>query len=277
MRAYWTDKRANGQPIEPGTFARVLDLEDGTNPIFVYGRTETEVFEKIERNNLNAQATLARRATAQPQSAPAQGAPQTTVAAPRRGLTADQVMQYTADLQNPAKAGAAIAALHADATGTDPAEQAKQQFASLFAAWEGEHPEYYPHPGNRHTLATKALGMAGLKPALVTREILTQCYNEALAAGLLFEEPATQTQEPPPTNPGESPALRTERPRLLRSTGMRSTNYRAPQTTTQTRTLKYTKEQILRMPIAKAEKLNRDNDKDYAEACDFYFGQQATA
>ena len=277
MRAYWSDKRANGQPIEPGTFARVLDLEDGTNPIFVYGRTETEVFEKIERNNLNAQATLARRATAQPQNVPAQGAPQTTVAAPRRGLTADQVMQYTADLQNPAKAPAAIAALYADQTGTDPAEMAKQQFANLFAAWEDEHPEYFPHPGNRHTLATKALGMAGLKPALVTREILTQCYNEALAAGLLFEEPATQTQEPPPTNPGESPALRTERPRLLRSTGMRSTNYRAPQTATQTRTLKYTKDQIDHMPIRKAEALIRANDADYTAACDHYYPQQATA
>jgi pyruvate/2-oxoglutarate dehydrogenase complex dihydrolipoamide acyltransferase (E2) component len=155
MIAYWTDKRPNGQPIEAETFARVIDLEDGTNPIWTYGKTVDEVLQKIERQNGNAQLALARRATAQP-NAPAQGAPTATPAAPRRRLSADEVMQLTTDLQNPAKAAAAIVKLAADETGVDPQRVAMDNFKKLAAEWEDEHEEFYQHPGNRTLLGIRA-------------------------------------------------------------------------------------------------------------------------
>jgi hypothetical protein len=279
MRAYWTDKRPNGEPIEPGTFARVIDLEDGTHPIYVYGKTQEEVQGKIELQNMHAQQALARRSTAASHSGPTQGFQPTPAAVPRRGLSGDQVMQYTADIANPAKAGAAIAALYANEMGIDPEEEAKQRFANLFAEWEREHTEYMPHPGNRHIVAAKAIGRAGLKPALVTKEILTQCFTEALADGLLFEEqPAGNDGQPNPANPGESQALRAERPRgALRATSMRSSSFRAPQSASQNRTLKYTREAFRKLTSAQRESLIRTNDADYFAAAEAYYPQAASA
>ena len=60
MQAYWTTTKTDGTPITDGRLCRVVDPEDGSTPIRVYGRTEAEIFSKIERTMMTAQATLAR-------------------------------------------------------------------------------------------------------------------------------------------------------------------------------------------------------------------------
>lgn len=264
MRAYWSDKRANGQPIEAGTFCRVMDPEDGTHPIFVYGKTQEEVFEKIERQNLNAQVAIARtRAAAAP--APA----------PPRTITPDQIMQATQDLQNPAKSAAAIAILTEAATGVDPIQQARQQYATLAMQWESETPDFYPHPGNRQLVGDKAIRLANGKPGSVTREMLDSAFQQLRAQGLLFERTAEPAQDPNhstlTTFPDESRVQLPERPRGTRfATGARSTSFSAPQNV-QTRSLKYTEEQIRTMP--EKERLRVFNDPDYIAACEHYFSE----
>lgn len=66
MRVYWSDKRWNGQPLQPGTVCLVTDLEDGTNPIYTYGADQQEILDKLARQNANAQLALARKAANSP-------------------------------------------------------------------------------------------------------------------------------------------------------------------------------------------------------------------
>jgi hypothetical protein len=268
MKAFWSDTRPNGQAIEAGTFCRVIDLEDGTHPIYVYGKTEEEVFEKIERQNANAQTALlaARRAAASPPAAP-------------RVISADQVMQATEDLKNPAKSASAIATLMESSTGVNPIEAARQAYASLALAWEEETTDFFPHPGNRQMVGEKAIRMAGNKPGLVTRDTLNAAFQSLRAEGLLFERTGAPTQNSNDnstltTFPGENPVQRSERPRGTRfATGIRSSNLSASQTV-QTRGLKYTESQIRTMP--EKERRRVFDDPDYIAACEYYYSQ-ATA
>lgn len=273
MRGFWSETRANGQPLQPGSYCWVTDLEDGTHPIYTYGKSQEEVLEKLAMQNANAQLALARRASAAaiPPAAPA---------TPPRTVSPDEIMQATADLTNPAKAGAAVATLYEAATGIDPVEQARHAYATVAMEWESQTPEFYPHPGNRQLVGDKAIRMAGNKPGLVTREILTRAFEQLQAEGLLFErsgQPFTDTPQPPslPNLPGESQVQPIERPRGTRfSTGARSITFSAPQTA-QTRALKYTEEQIRTMP--ERERLKVFNDPEYIKACDFYFSGGARA
>lgn len=272
MRGFWSDKRANGQPVEPGTVCFVTDLEDGTHPIYTYGKTQAEVFDKLALQNANAQLALARRAAA---PAPPAG----TRATPPRTISADQIMQATQDLQNPAKAPAAIATLMEAGTGVDPVEQARRNYAALAVEWEAQTPDFFPHPGNRQLVGDRAIRAAGGKPGMVTKQILQDAFLQLEAEGLLFERPETHA---PPANsptlttfPGESPVQPLERPRGTRfATGARGTSFSAPQTA-QTRALKYTEEQIRTMPDKERRRVF--NDPDYIEACDFYFSESARA
>jgi hypothetical protein len=275
VKAYWSETRPNGAPIEVGTFCRVLDLEDGTNPIFTYGKTEAEVMEKIERNNANAQMTLARRA--QPVSAaPGVALPP---AAPRARMSADEVLAATADLDNPGRAGAAITRLVQDETGIDFSRMALNNFATMAMKWEESNPDFYPHPGNKRMLVDQAKAHAGNDLTRITPEILTQAFTELQNGGYLLDELGgleTPNPQTPSTFPAEIPVQRTERPRRSFSTGARGTSFSASQTAPP-RTLKYTESQIRTMPLSKSEALLRDNDKDYLEACEFYFPTQQRA
>ena len=277
MKGYWSETRYNGQPLQPGTVAFVTDLEDGTHPIYTYGADQNEVFEKLAMQNANAQLALARRASSPLQ--PANGVAQTPTspapaAAPRRGISPDDIMQATEDLKNPAKADRAVATLFEAATGMDPVEQARRQYAALALEWEEATPAFYPHPGNRQLVGEKAIRMAGNKPGLVTRAILDSAFQQLHMEGLLFgrpDEPFDNTNQTSTltTLPDENPVQRSERPRGTRyATGARSTSFSAPQTA-QTRALKYTEEQIRTMP--EKERLRVFNDPDYIKACEVYF------
>lgn len=263
MISYWTDKRANGTPIDAGTFARVIDLEDGTHPQYVYGATMDEVLSKIERNHANAQ-----RALHDARKTPTAAATSAAILSPTR-LSADDKMRYTLDLQNPAKAAAAMVKLIADETGVDPLTDAKRRYGELAVAWEHEHPEFYQHPGNRRILGNEAIRRAGGNPALVTREILTQCFNELLADGQLFEGQNESTTQPatPSTFPAETQVQRTERPRQGFTTGYRP---RGGGGNPPPRTLKYSEDQYWTMPASKRRELLMSRDPDFEAAARAY-------
>jgi hypothetical protein len=269
MRSYWSQTNVKGEQIPAGTFCRVIDLEDGSHPIYVYGKTQDEIFEKIERQNANAQLAMNQRRTAPPDTSPL----------PARVISADQVMQATADLANPAKSGQAIATLIEHATGLDPTKMARQAYATLAMEWEAETPEFYTHAGNRQLVGNRAIALAGGKPGLVTREMLDAAFQQLRQQGMLFERPAN----PPQNNsdptltviPAGDSGSSSERPRGTRfSTGARSTSFSSPQTV-QTGAVKYTEEQIRTMP--EKERLRVMNDPDYIKACDYHFSGGARA
>lgn len=270
MRTYWSDTRLNGKPLEPGTLCYVIDAEDGTNPIAVYGTSMEEVLAKVAKQNVNAQGALASRKP--PVSAPAA---QPVTPAKARVITPDDVMKATADLANPAKAGEAITTLLESATGIDPRKLALDTFARMAEQWEAETPEFHAHPGNKRLLTQEAVRLAGGKLAAVTKEHLTQALQLLAGQGILMEVPADdQPPTPSSTFPDESQVQRVERPRGSRfATGARSTNFQTRTGTT--RTLKYTEEQIRAMPLSKSRQLIESNDPDYAAACDHYFGSSA--
>ena len=271
MRVEWTTIRPNGKPIDPGTFCRVLDLEDGTNPIYYYGKTEQEVHDKIALNNLHAQRALARREEAA--HAPANsGSTVPTPIAPRKRMTADETFQATTDLQNPSKSADAVTRLVQDATGIDLRQLAMNAFTARAEEWTRENPSFYNCKPNQKLLALELGKMVNGDVALITKQMMTETFYRMRAAGDLIEDP---NESVAPSNvtpfPDETQVQRVEASRSGRSgTGTRSTNFRAPQSV-QTKTLKYTREQIDRMSIAKSRALIESADRDYAEACEFYY------
>jgi hypothetical protein len=272
MKSWWSNTRPNGQPIDAGTFCRVIDLEDGTHPIFTYGTTMDQVLEKIERQNGNAQLALARRASIPPQNAvPAHAEP----IAPRKRMTADETMQATTDLQNPAKAGEALTRLVEDSTGVDLRQIAIQNFVRIATRWEQDHPNFYAHPGNKRLLADQAKAHTGGDIARVTAEILTQAFTELQNGGYLLEAPSEYEPQPsitPSSFPAEMQVQRTERPRRSASnysTGIPGNRLRAAQTA-QPRTLKYSASDIEAMPLSKSRALLERADPDYLASVDAY-------
>jgi hypothetical protein len=274
MRTEWVTTRPNGNPVEPGTFCRVLDMEDGTNPIYYYGKTENEVNDKIALNNMHAQKALARRTEAPPQNGTVTTSSPVT---PRKRMTADETMQATTDLQNPAKAADAVTRLVQDATGMDLRQMAMDAFKTRADEWTRETPDFYNCKPNRSLLATRLGIMVNGDVALITKEMMTQAFHQMSEAGDLVEDPGEATPNVT-TFPDENQVQRGETSRGGRAgTGTRSTSFRAPQSV-QTRALKYTREQIDRMSMAKAKALIDNGDKDYAEACEFYYpAAKATA
>lgn len=283
MKQEWTETRPNGQAITPGTFALKMDLEDGTNPIYVYGRTKEEVIEKVARQNMHAQRALSDR----PRAGATSNTPQPAPVAPaaRAPLSPDDTMRAVKDLENPAKAGEAVATLLESATGVDPRRLAMENFANVAERWQNNTPDFYVHPGNQQLLIQRALAYPGVERhfARITPEILTYCFQQIRAEGKYFERPAEVDNDnpphPTPAFPGQNQVPRApEQQRETRfSTGTRSTRFATPVPGSQKRTPKYTAEQIRTMPYRQAEELTRSNDPDYAFACEYHFGNQAAS
>lgn len=266
---YWSDTRPNGQPIEAGTFCWVTEIP-GQHPIYTYGKTKDEVIAKITRTAATAQAELNR--TRQPVTQPA---------APRARLTADETMQATADLANPAKSAAAVVRLLQDETGVDLRARANEDFATRAMEWQRETPDFYFHPGNQKLLTNEAARLAGGDISRITKEVLTQAFNNLTARGELFEAPENSLEPEPPAPPpnlhefpGGNQVRRTEeRPRGRRfATSTRSTSFAGGGQTVPSKTLKYTEADIRNMPESKMRALIESNDQDYADACEHYFG-----
>lgn len=265
MKTFWSDTRPSGQPVEPGTVCFITDLEDGSHPIATYGKTQEEVLQKLAAQNANAQMAMAERRPPPPPSAPA----------PARQLSADQVMLATQNLTNPAKAGEAVATLFEHQTGLNPQKLILQNFGAVADEWEKQHTEFFAHNGNRRLMAAEAARLAG-GLGQVTHEHLSQAFVQLRAHGDLFEAPAHDANPSPSTTtfPDESQVQQAERPRPRFATGARSTAFR-PQAPA--RNLKYTEEEIRTMPLSKSRRLLETADKDYAEACEAYYGPSAQA
>jgi hypothetical protein len=213
----------------------------------------------------------------------AQAPAQAPAAAPRRSITPDQVMQATVDLKdgNPAKAGAAVATLLESATGIDTRRLIIDNYARLAEEWQQENPDFYDHPGNVSLVTTLSVQLAG-RLAQVTKEHLTMAHEQLRREGKLFDRPSAPAAQPQPATlnsnlPGESQVQVTERPRLARHATAARANSFSPQQGATTRTLKYTEEQILNMPLRESRRLVETNDRDYHEACEHYFGGVAAA
>ena len=279
MQAYWTDKKPDGTPITDGRLCRIVDPEDGSTPIRVYGQTEAEVIRKIERTMMTAQAALSR--VKQPPNGngnrPAEPAKNPAI------LSADEILVLTQQQENPAKSPEANARL-ADHHRAVKAQE-RENFKELCKRWALEHPEVYDHPANQTLLMQKALITTGNDMNKVTAEILDLCYRDLQALGTLVTEsdaPATPPQESEPVRQGGSLEVVPARPRngVVSATSHRTAGMSAPQQPQWKP--KYTLEEISKLATKETNAILRGTHpritkKDYEEACEFYWPSQARA
>jgi len=257
---YWDNKEVAGRGTK---YCLVIDPEDGTNPIRTYGWTEAEVLDKVARTAEAAQQLINRQRSQQQQAAPASPAAAATQAAPaRRPLSADDLMQATADLQNPAKSTEAVKTLLRGA-GLDvdrmKLQEDAQRVAAIAQEWERSHPEFLASDErNQRMLMDKAALLAGGMPN-ITAQTLDAAYSELQRFGMFFDV-VSVTPTPSP-NPHDAPdgnsGTRTERPSSAtsyRRTALASPSAGAPRTQPL-----YTRAQIDQMNSAQLrEKIERE-------------------
>jgi hypothetical protein len=283
MKAFWSTTKPDGTPITDGRLCRVVDPEDGSIPIRVYGRTQDEVFSKIERTMMTAQSTLSevkRPAGPKPLAFNIDDPP-----APRNTsiLTADETMRFTADLQNPATSARAAARLAESHRAVLEEEVGK--FKRIAEAWQSTHPELKDSLFNKKLITDNARMRAG-GLSKVTAEVLEHVYQELTAGGYLVTEeelpasdepltPAVQLegiQDPVPTRP---------RSAVVSTTGHRSTRLGAPQAPRFSP--KYTLADLNRLTTRETAELNKPTHpghKEFEAACNYWYGggqAQATA
>lgn len=274
----------DGKPLTDGRFCYIIDPEDGTHAIRVYGRTQDEVFTKMASQVEHGQRFVARaKNTAKPLAfevdavRPAPSLPQQ-----RKLMTADERMQATADLENPARSGEAISRLMEDATGFNFREEAQKravrEFANLCQSWEQQRPEFPTHPINRELVANKAVILAGGKITSVTAQHLDSAFQSLQASGMLVsaeeEFPGDEIPLPTPTvRPDETPAPRTVRPRG--ATSYSRTSLRAAQPVASPRQ-KYTRAQIDEMSSAEVRR-KMVSEPGFAELVALYKTQSRKA
>lgn len=282
MRAYWTDRKPDGTPITDGRLCRVVDPEDGSIPIRVYGRTEEEVYSKIERTMMTAQSTLTTVRQAAVNNTPPVH-PVERAANDPAILSADEIMSQTLAQQNPATAAEAAAKLSAHHYAVE--RQKRESFKAVCAHWAEQHPDFYQNPTNQTLLMQKALITAGNDMTRVTAEMLNLCYRELQALGALVTEADTQqasnghqpSAAPPDGNLESVPA----RPQsgVVSTTGHRSNRLGGPQAPRWQP--KFTQAELNRMTTAETAALNKPTHprhKEFVEACDYWYsGAQATA
>jgi hypothetical protein len=289
MQAYWTTTKTDGTPITDGRLCRVVDPEDGSTPIRVYGKTEAEIFSKIERTMMTAQATLAQTRNgngnggAQPNNG--RGAVTPPAANPAI-LTPDETMRLTADLQNPAKSADAAYRL-AESERAKRAD-AQESYLAICRQWSANHPEFYGHQFNRNLLITSALLSVGNDIARITLEVLDNTYRYLEGRGDLLtesdvalKEPANETHQPSTAQPGGTLEIVPARPRngVVSASSHRSNRLGAPQQPQWKP--KYSLEEIQKLTTKETAALNQPGHprhKEYVEACDYWYsGAQATA
>lgn len=212
---YWEN---DGKPIDAsGRLCFVIDPEDGTGAIRTYGRTRDEVMEKLAKTAETGQAMINRQRMQPVVATPAAATPQ-PAAVKRAEVTADEQMQATADLQNPAKAPAAIKTLMR-AGGFDVDAQVRDEklrrIKATGAAFETAHPETVWSARNSRILWDRAVILGGGHPLDVTRESMDMAYAELVRDGMLFDEepPATIEERNPTAQPDGSQPTRVVRPR----------------------------------------------------------------
>ena len=255
---YWENIEVPGRGTK---FCLVMDPEDGTHPIRTYGWTKDEVLEKVAKTAEAAQQLINRQRSQTAQvPVPTQATVTAPAAAPKR-LTADERMQATLDLSNPAKSPESIRALLRDSgvyVDKMKLEADAKRAAGVAQEWERNHPDFPSDERNQRLLMNTALLRAGGDLARITAETLDTAYRELVSFGMLFEpENNSSTQTVTPQNaPDGNSATRIVRPRG--ATSYRSTTLRATAPGAK-REPKYTRAEIDAMPSAVfREKMERE-------------------
>lgn len=282
MRAYWSETKLNGEALAPGMLCYIQDhTEEGLGKVATYGRSTDEILEKLARTNASAQTVIAQQRAPKPNT-PAQP----TTPAPRSTtrLDADQTMQAVQDLENPATAGNAIKRLIESETGISFDEIILNKFNRTCLNWEATHPDLFRHPANQKLIAEAAIRKAnGLKN--VTAEHLEAAYSELDAGGYLISETNHQTPAGElvnePLNPSaeqtvEIPSPTPARPRTVAASSHRSTRIGTAQSAPSWKP-KYTREQLIAMPLTQSRRLAETGDKDYTEACEYWWPSRPQA
>jgi hypothetical protein len=222
MRQYWDNQDVPGRGTR---LCLVMDPEDGTHPIRTYGKDKDEILEKVARTAATAQQVITRQRA----NPPANGngsAPQPPAQPARPKVTADEQMQATADLSNPAKAPGAIKTL-LRAGGVDMDRERVKQEAERVAAiaqeWERQHPEFSASDErNKRLLLNTASAKVGFTN--IDAAALDTAYEELRRFNMFFEEaPIFETPNPSDASNGNSATV--DRPRT--ATSYRATSLRS--------------------------------------------------
>lgn len=274
MRKYWSQTDGRGRPLAAGQLAYVIDKEDGSRPIYVYGATAEEILEKVATTAGTAQLTLDQlRANPAPQNGNGRSTPPAPAPVRRPPMTADQQMQTVEALKHPGKAPAAIVDLIQSETGLDMRQLAAAQFRRAALAWQKQNPDFVHHPANVRLLTEYAIRAAG-GLGKATEEHLDQAYAQLLAEGILVGNDEWQQPEPPNPNPsqaqdgtpnlgnGRQPAPRTA------TTYRRSSLSAPPSPSSVAPRLAYTRDQIERMSVAEMDRVM--HTPEYTKAYDYY-------
>ena len=244
---FWDNQEVPGRGTK---YCLVMDPEDGTHPIRTYGWSKDEVLEKMAKTAEAAQQVINRQRSAQTQQ-PARHEPARAAAPAQptsRRLTADEQMQATVDLSNPAKSPEAIKVL-LRGVGIDVEKMQQDEnirrVANVAQEWERNHPDFPSDERNQRLLMDKASLMVGFTN--ITAEALDAAYQSLLNYGMIFDSTGSQiSQSTPQVPPDGSSATRIVRPRG--ATSYRSTNLRAVAPGTRREQPKYTRAEIDAMP-----------------------------
>lgn len=199
----------------------VIDPEDGTHPIRTYGYSKDEILEKVAKtaeagqakiNSLRAESS-APRATTQPPSA-------TPPPPSRPAVSADEQMQATADLNNPAKAPEAIKTLlRAQGFDVDKLKLKDEisRVANLAQEWERQHPEYPTDPRNERQMMDRSLFLVSGDWSRITTAVFDTAFQYLRTYNMLFEadveESTEETDNPTQDATNGNSDTRIERPR----------------------------------------------------------------
>lgn len=273
-----------GKPMPDGRLCLIIDPEDGTQPLRIWGHTKDEILDKATKTVEHGARTITQlrsqrshtQASTQP---PPQDTPQSRQPTERQApnpttLSPGEQLQATTDLSNPAKAPAALTKLIQHHTGINFEDQKRNEIIhrviTTAQQWEEDHADFPGHPANRKMMMDTATLKAGYEN--ITAEVLNGVFEELTASGMLVP-PADEPPEPPTVQPHETADTRTVRPRGAAS-HRRSVTLPTPPAASQTP--KYTKEQINALPSAEYRR-KLETDPEFAAAVNALFGQPANA
>lgn len=240
MQITWMNER---QPLpqnhhKAGKIGLTIDFEDGvSDPQNVYADNEQDMNDKLARNYGNTRNTVMQLRKKSAETPPATTTPAppppATPGAPAK-MTTDERLQAMADLDDPGKAGVAMAKILAEDSGFDferarreqreadetkAADDHKKYLGEQVNIFMRENPDYYGSANNGRLLRDATFRRVGNKP---TAEDWATSFKELDAMGVLESAPASD--EPLATPPKEPSAPQSETPSS--STGFRPSQLR---------------------------------------------------
>jgi hypothetical protein len=213
-----------------------LDFEDGRpEPQNVYAEDHAAMTIKLATMYGNTQVRIGEvkagtRST--PAAPPTPSTPTTSVPSAPARMTPDQRMQAVADLEDPAKAPAAIIALVREGGGGDLTAEERTKAANAetrrmqgeVAIFMENNPDYFASPKNARLLRDRVYTMAD--GGVITAATFQTAYDQLEEDGVLESAPAVK--EPPPAagtqEPSAPPATRPRGSTGVRPSALRSSS-----------------------------------------------------